>query len=119
LAASQVASDLVFIPGGIIMTNKLITTIAEFVPDITSQLILKEAMSKSFPQDREKIEPQLQAFAVAQVRFSRVDVDTKSLQRYFRNECGWNEFQAMWYKSRIDEALIVAKTIKRLGGYGE
>src|SRR5688572_4180436 len=101
------------------MTNEDIPTINEIVPNITSQLILKGAMRKSFPEERAEIEQHLHAFASASIRCSRIEPDTRSLQQYFLRQCGWNEFQAIWFRSRIEEFLVIARTTKRLENLGE
>jgi hypothetical protein len=101
------------------MANEHTPTIDEIVPNITSQLILKGALRKSFPADREEIEQHLHAFAAASIRCSRIEPDMRSLHQYFLQECGWNEFQAIWYRSRIEEFLVIARTTKRLENLGE
>ena len=95
------------------MTHSDIQTIDELVPHVVSQLILKEAMEKVFPDEREEIEHHLCAFGAAWIRYSRKEPDTKALQQYFRKTCGWNEFQAIWYRARIEEFFVMARANRR------
>jgi len=101
------------------MTETGCPTMDAIVPDITSQAILNGAMTKLFPEERAEIEQHLSAFGAAVIRHNRKELDTKSLQRYFLAECGWNEFQAIWYRVRIEEFLVVARANRSQGHMGE
>lgn len=101
------------------MSNPGMQTIEEIVPDITARVVLKGAMDRCFPDDRENIEQHLHAFGVAVIRYSRIEPDTKSLQRYFRKTCGWNEFQALWFRVRIEKCIKAARSTRKLENRSE
>lgn len=85
-----------------------IQTIEKIVPHRLAQVFLRIAMEASFPEHRECIQQHLTTFASVFNRYSYTPLNTRSLQNYFLNECGWTEFRAAWYRTQIDKALTPA-----------
>jgi hypothetical protein len=87
------------------MAIEHVQTIDRIVPHQLSRVLLRVAMQPRFPEHRESIQLHLAAFADAFNRYSPGHLNSRSLQSWFLNECGWSEFRAAWYRVQIDKAL--------------
>lgn len=76
----------------------------DLVPGVTPRMLLRGAMRRDFPEQREEILRCIEAFAETTARYGYDIPDAKSLMHVFNTEFGLPEFQAAWYILRIGEA---------------